>query len=221
MSRTNTESTASHPYFDREFGLSAIQVLPGQCYVTGGNMLLTTVLGSCISACLCDRTAGVGGMNHFMLPENLDQAGAKDASAMRYGAHAMGMLLDELRKAGAQRERLEAKVFGGGAVLAGMTALNIGDLNAEFVIRYLRTAQVKVIAQDLRGSLPRRVNYFPQSGKVAVRKLRRHDDTLRVQRIEQALVRALATRPVEDNPIACFDTNLPANDPRGRIRRTP
>lgn len=220
MNRMNTESTATHHYFDREFGLAAIKVLPGQYYVTGGDMLLTTVLGSCISACLCDRTAGVGGMNHFMLPEDLDQAGTKVASAMRYGAHAMSMLLDELLKAGAQRERLEAKVFGGGAVLAGMTTLNIGDLNAEFVIRYLRTAQVKVIAQDLRGSLPRRVNYFPQSGRVAVRKLRRQEDTLRVQRVEQALVQALTTAPVDYNRIAQFDTGLPANDPNGRTRRT-
>lgn len=220
MNRMNTESTASHHYFDREFGLSAIKVLPGQYYVTGGDMLLTTVLGSCISACLCDRIAGVGGMNHFMLPDNMDHAGGKASSSMRYGAHAMSMLLEELFKAGAQRDRLEAKVFGGGAVLAGMTTLNIGDLNAEFVIRYLRTAQVKVIAQDLRGSLPRRVNYFPQSGRVAVRKLRRQDDTLRVQRIEQALVQALTTRPVDADQGAQFETGLPANDPNGRLRRT-
>ena len=124
--------------------------------------------------------------------------------AMRYGAYAMEVLLNELLKAGARRDRLEAKVFGGGAVLANMTMLNIGDRNADFVLRYLQMEQVRVTAQDLRGNLPRRVSYFPHSGKVMVRKLRRQGDAVQVQKEERELAQALA-RPPQRNPVELFD----------------
>jgi chemotaxis protein CheD len=140
-------------------------------------------------------TTGIGGMNHFMLPDEGD-AQQGSTAAMRYGAFAMEVLLNELIKAGARRERLEAKVFGGGAVLAQMTHLNIGERNAAFVLRYLQLEQVRVVAQDLCGDLPRRVNYFPQTGRVTVRKLRQSTDRLAVQRDEQTLARCLS-RPRE------------------------
>ncbi len=198
MSSAVIEPAASLHYFDREFGISAVKLLPGEYYVTSGDMLLTTVLGSCVSACVRDSTAGIGGMNHFMLPEDLEQAPRDATGAMRYGAYSMAMLINELLKAGARRERLEAKVFGGGAVMTRMTQLNIGDRNADFVLRYLQDEQVRVVAQDLRGSLPRRINYFPLSGRVAVRKLRRQEDTLLVRSNEQALAQALARQSVEN-----------------------
>lgn len=191
---TGLDSVASHHYFDREFGIEAVKLLPGEYYVTSKDMVLTTVLGSCVSACVRDTTAGIGGMNHFMLPNDADQASRDTAAAMRYGAYAMEMLLNELIKAGARRERLEAKVFGGGAVLANMTMLNIGDRNAEFVLRYLQLEQVRVASQDLRGELPRRINYFPGSGRVTVRKLVKHNDVLLVQKDELALAGALASK---------------------------
>jgi chemotaxis protein CheD len=184
------EQLASRHYFDRELEISAVKLLPGEYYITAENMVLTTVLGSCVSACVRDSTAGVGGMNHFMLPD-ADPSSRKTAAALRYGSYAMEVLLNELFKAGAKRERLEAKVFGGGAVLANMSMLNIGDRNADFVLRYLQMEQVRIAAQDLRGKLPRRINYFPVTGKVTVRKLRRQDDTLMVQREEQELVQVL------------------------------
>jgi chemotaxis protein CheD len=106
----------------------------------------------------------------------------------------MDVLLTQLLKAGARRERLEAKVFGGGAVLANMTMLNIGERNADFVLRYLQGERIRIAAQDLRGKLPRRINFFPLSGRVTVKKLRQHDDALLVQLEEQALARALLTQ---------------------------
>lgn len=190
MISLDLQPIATRHYFDRELGISAVKLLPGEYYITAERMVLTTVLGSCVSACLRDSAAGVGGMNHFMLPD-ADPSARDTAAAMRYGVYAMEVLLNELLKAGARRERLEAKVFGGGAVLANMTMLNIGDRNADFVLRYLQLAQVRVAAQDLRGKLARRVNYFPGTGKVAVRKLRGQDDTLEVQREEQELLQAL------------------------------
>lgn len=201
------ESVASHHYFDREFGVQAVKLLPGEYYVTAKDMVLTTVLGSCVSACLRDTTAGIGGMNHFMLPDDSDPSSRDPAAAMRYGAYAMEMLLNELIKAGARRERLEAKVFGGGAVLANMTMLNIGERNADFVLRYLQLEQVRIAAQDLRGDLPRRINYFPASGRVTVRKLVKQNDVLLVQKEELALAGTLA-RKQERPRVELFNTDV-------------
>lgn len=191
MISVDAEQRASRHYFDREFDIQAVKLLPGEYYVTSEEIVLTTVLGSCVSACVRDSTAGIGGMNHFMLPDDADPDSRDSAAAMRYGSYAMNVLLNELFKGGAKRERLEAKVFGGGAVLANMTMLNIGDRNADFVLRYLQGERVRIAAQDLRGKLPRRINYFPLTGRVTVRKLRKQDDALLVQQDEQELVKAL------------------------------
>lgn len=211
MTLADMEPIATRHFFDREFALPAVKLLPGEYYVTTRNMVLTTVLGSCVSACVRDSTAGIGGMNHFMLPEDTDPTSRDAVAAMRYGVYAMEMLLNELLKAGARRERLEAKVFGGGAVLANMTMLNVGDRNADFVLRYLQTEQVRIAAQDLRGSLPRRINFFPVTGRVAVRKLRRQDDAVQVQHDEQALVQALL-KQADGNRLTLIETSVSRNE---------
>lgn len=195
MIPADPQQRASRHYLDREFGLTAVRLLPGEYYVTAEDMVLTTVLGSCVSACVRDSASGIGGMNHFMLPDQADPLVCDAAAAMRYGANAMNMLLDELLKAGARRERLEAKVFGGGAVLANMTLLNIGERNADFVLRFLHRERIHIAAQDLCGKLPRRINYFPLTGRVTVRKLRQQEDVLLLQREEQELARALLKQP--------------------------
>ena len=120
-------------YFDPKFNAHAMKVLPGEYIVTDRDVMLVTVLGSCVSACIRDPLAGVGGMNHFMLPD-LEHGGAASESA-RYGSYAMEVLINELLKRGAARSRLECKVFGGGAVLAGFTHSNVGKRNGDFVLR--------------------------------------------------------------------------------------
>ncbi|MFS8975743.1 chemoreceptor glutamine deamidase CheD [Cupriavidus necator] len=190
------EALATRTYFDREFGKQAVKLLPNEYYVTREDMVLTTVLGSCVAACIRDETAGVGGMNHFMLPDDDGGGGGADrmlSASMRYGSYALEVLINELLKMGARRERLEAKVFGGGAVLANMTTLNIGDRNADFVLRYLKAEEIRVAAQDLRGPHARRVSYFPIGGLALVRRLTRQDDQVSVAREERALARAIAT----------------------------
>jgi chemotaxis protein CheD len=189
------DSVASHHYFDRDVGLMAVKLLPSEYYVTSSNTVLSTVLGSCVAACLHDREAGVAGMNHFMLPDDGEAAGAgtRDASeSMRYGTYAMDTLIRELVRAGARRDRLRAKVFGGGAVLANMTTLNIGDRNADFVLRYLRNERIEVAAQDLRGPHARRVCFVPATGKAIVRKLRAQTEVAQVQNEEGELLRRLS-----------------------------
>ncbi|MCY1370027.1 Chemoreceptor glutamine deamidase CheD [compost metagenome] len=162
--------------------------MPSEYYVTTDHTVLSTVLGSCVAACLHDAQAGVAGMNHFMLPDD----GEPGVGSMRYGAYAMDVLVRELVRAGARRERLQAKVFGGGAVLAGMTTLNIGDRNADFVLRYLEAERIEVAAQDLRGPHARRVCFLPESGKAVVRRLRAQTEVLRVRRDEGELLRRLS-----------------------------
>ncbi len=177
MAHAYDEHLASNRYHDRNFGLEAAKILPGEYFVSENGMLLVTVLGSCVAACIRDTDAGVGGMNHFMLPD--DGGRETVGSSARYGTYAMEVLINHLLKMGARRNRLEAKVFGGGAVLASLSSSNVGARNAEFVLNYLKTEKIPVVAKDLLDSYPRKVYYFPQTGRVLVKKLHRvHNETL-------------------------------------------
>jgi chemotaxis protein CheD len=182
-------SVATHHYFDRDFDCTAVKLLPAEYYVTDAGVLLTTVLGSCVAACITDVEAGVAGMNHFMLPDDAEADARDQVESMRYGAYAMDVLIAELLRAGARRERLRAKVFGGAAVLANMTMLNIGGRNADFVLRYLEKQRITIAAQDLRGLHARRVCLLPATGKAVVRKLRAQADIQAVQHDEGELLR--------------------------------
>ena len=185
-------AVATHHYFDRDVGEMAVKLLPSEYYVTTTDTVLTTVLGSCVAACIVDIDNGVAGMNHFMLPDEGDSTARDQTESMRYGAYAMDVLIRELIRSGARRDRLQAKVFGGAAVLANMTTLNIGDRNADFVLRYLNAERISVAAQDLRGQHARRVCFMPASGKAVVRKLRASADVQLIQKEEGELFRKLA-----------------------------
>lgn len=164
-------------YHDRSFDTMAAKILPGEFYVTKRNMMIVTVLGSCVSTCMRDPDQQIGGMNHFMLPQHGGDVRSPVSMSARYGAYAMEVLINQLLSLGARRERLEAKVFGGGRVLAGMT--DVGQRNAEFVRDYLKSERIKLIAEDLGSTFPRKVYFFAQSGKVLVKQLRTlHNDTI-------------------------------------------
>ena len=180
MSQLSEEHFATNVYYDRTFDCDAAKILPGEFYFTNKDMLIVTVLGSCVSACIRDRVSGVGGMNHFMLPDTGGDADNPVSASMRYGTYAMAVLINELLKAGAKRENMEAKVFGGGNVLRGFTAINVGERNAKFVLDYLKAERMRVIAEDLNDIYPRKVYFFPKTGKVLVKKLKvEHNDTLK------------------------------------------
>lgn len=172
-------------YYDRQFESDAAKLLPGEYYVTRQEMVLVTVLGSCVAACIRDRQSGVGGMNHFMLPDSGSERGTPASESARYGAYAMEVLVNELLKLGARRPNLEAKVFGGGAVMSGLTQANVGERNAAFVIEYLRTEGISLAARDLLDIYPRKVYFFPRTGRVIVRKLKTlHNDTILQREID-------------------------------------
>ncbi|MBW8897400.1 MAG: chemoreceptor glutamine deamidase CheD [Massilia sp.] len=177
---------ATNVYYDRTFDCDAAKILPGEYYYTAKDMLIVTVLGSCVSACIRDRTRGLGGMNHFMLPDG-GEPGNPVSASMRYGTYAMEVLINDLLKSGARRENLEAKVFGGGAVLRGFSAMNVGERNAAFVINFLKTERIPVAAEDLNDIYPRKVYFFPRTGKVLVKKLMQtHNDTLAKRELDYA-----------------------------------
>jgi len=171
------ENLATNKYYDRHFESDAAKILPGEYFVTNSGMLLVTVLGSCVAACIRDTETGIGGMNHFMLPD--DGGRETITTSARYGTYAMEVLINHLLKMGARRNRLEAKVFGGGAVMASLASSNVGTRNAEFVLSYLKTEKIPIVAKDLLDSYPRKVYYFAQTGRVLVKKLHRvHNETL-------------------------------------------
>jgi chemotaxis protein CheD len=171
------EHLASNRYFDRKFESEAVKVLPGEYFVTSTNVLMVTVLGSCVSACIRDREKGIGGMNHFMLADSGDASAV--SSSARYGTYAMEILINHLLKLGGRKNNLEAKVFGGGRVMATLTSSQVGDRNARFVHEFLKTEGIPVTAEDLLDVYPRKVYFFPQNGRVLVKKLvRLHNDTL-------------------------------------------
>jgi len=187
MSEMSVRHLASNFYFDRTFDCDAAKILPGEYYFSSKDMVIVTVLGSCVSACIRDRVSGIGGMNHFMLPDSGSDENSPVSASMRYGTHAMEILINELLKAGAKRENFEAKVFGGGNVLRGFTAINVGERNAKFVRDYLKTENIRITAEDLIDIHPRKVFFFPRTGKVLVKKLKVvHNDTLKEREIEYA-----------------------------------
>jgi len=171
-------------YFDKQFGLEAVKILPGQYYSARRDIAIVTVLGSCVSACLWDPETRTGGMNHFMLPGSVRGSratGPASADSARIGIYAMELLINQLLKLGARRDRLVAKVFGGGCVLEGMDRLNVGNLNGAFVIEFLREEGIPLLATDLYDDCARKVYFFPRTGKVLVRRLA----TLRNDTIER------------------------------------
>ena len=158
---------ASFFWYEPQFQSEAVKVLPGEYFVHAEDILIMTTLGSCIAACLWDRRARVGGLNHFMLPDGAGEG----MDSGRYGSYAMELLINEMMKRGASRSSLEAKVFGGGQVVAGMDTLNVGERNTRFVLDYLKTERIPIVSKDVLDVYPRKVCFMPASGKAMVKRL--------------------------------------------------
>lgn len=193
-------------YWDRRHHCWAAKILPGEFYVSRGGELISTVLGSCISVCIRDSVLGVGGMNHFMLPEegdfSSDSWGSDPTSRMtRYGNWAIEYLINELYKIGASKDRFEVKVFGGGQVIANMS--DVGQRNILFTFNYLQKEGLSSVATDVGDAFPRKVIYFPETGKVLMKKLKtRHNNTI-VER-DREYMRKLDVDKPKDNDIELF-----------------
>jgi chemotaxis protein CheD len=150
--------------------MNAAKILPGEYFVTEQDVVLITLLGSCVAACVRDAEMRIGGMNHFLLPDSHGQDPTGAAPA-RYGAYAMEVMINQLVKMGARRHRLQAKVFGGANVLRGLNERNVGARNSEFVVDFLRVEGIPLMAHDLGGNQARKVAYFPATGEARVKRL--------------------------------------------------
>ncbi|WP_151669328.1 chemoreceptor glutamine deamidase CheD [Nitrincola schmidtii] len=168
-------------YFDPYFEQDAVKVMPGSYYVTGRDMILVSVLGSSVCACVRDQHAGIGGLCHFMLPEpKADREW--DAIAFRYGQQAMATLISQLIKSGARLERLQAKIFGACNSLKSPLGHQMGAYNSRFVEQYLQQQGIPILSKDLMDIYPRKVYFFPRSGRVLVKKLKKLNNTTLLDR---------------------------------------
>jgi chemotaxis protein CheD len=138
-----------------------VHLIQGEYFVASEDVMVTTILGSCVAACIRDPLAGVGGINHFLLPGPSSRT--KSEEAERVGVHLMELLVNGLLKSGARRERLEAKLFGGARTVKAHT--DIGRLNIEFAERFLRDEGIAHIGGSTGGLQGRRIQYWPVSGR--------------------------------------------------------
>ncbi len=167
-------------FWDKTKEMYVAKILPGEFYVTNKSELISTTLGSCVSACIWDKVAGIGGMNHFMLPISNSASPIQKADAARYGNFAMEQMINDILRNGGTRKNLEVKIFGGGRVMKGMT--DVGQKNIEFVKEYIGMEGLKLLAEDVGGSYPRKVMYNPKTGKVKMKKLiNQHNNTVEVR----------------------------------------
>ncbi len=185
-------------YWDKQSLRFVAKIIPGEYYVTIQEELITTVLGSCISACIRCRLFGVGGMNHFMLPNNPNVANDNwDNTAVngaaRYGSFAMEQMINDILRHGGSRKHIEVKIAGGGQVLGQNS--NIGNRNIDFVMEYIRTEKLNLAGEDVGDVYPRKVMYDPKSGQMWVKKIRKLEKNTIMER-EQRYQHQLAEQPV-------------------------
>jgi len=192
--RSDDKLQYSKQFFDANENINVIKIISGEWHVSNSpGEMLATILGSCVAACIRDPIAKVGGMNHFLLPgdENTEN---KVSEAARYGVFAMEQLINGILKLGGRKERFEVKVFGGGNVINN--SAKIGSKNAAFIREFLRKEGLQIVSEDLEGDFPRRVNYYPTTGKVMMRRLRRKEDMAVVEE-EKIYKSRVSVKPVE------------------------
>lgn len=169
-------------YWDTKNDIFAAKIMPGEYYVTTHGEMIATVLGSCVAACIRDTKLNIGGMNHFMLPDigktnKQKWVNTPVSYETRYGNVAMERLINVIIANGGNKRNMEIKLFGGSKVLDMTT--DIGGKNIEFVKHYLEVERLEIAAIDVGGIYPRKVLYYPSSGRVKIKKLKRmHNDTL-------------------------------------------
>jgi chemotaxis protein CheD len=163
-------------YDHLSFNKSVVVIDPGEYFATGEDILISTVLGSCVSVVLFDKMLNLGGMNHYMLPgamDGRDYARASEVERARYGLHAMEQLLARLSELGSPLRKLEAKVFGGGAVLklTSRSRLNVSQDNVDFALHFLEKKRIPILATDVLGTQGRKLFFEPNTFKVKVKRL--------------------------------------------------
>lgn len=176
-------------------GEQRVNIIQGEYYVTDdANVVLTTLLGSCVAACLRDPELKIGGMNHFLLPGHDREHPLSLRESERLGVHLMELLVNGLLRQGARRERLEAKLFGGARTMEGLA--DIGARNANFAERFLRFEGIRIVGSSLLGEHGRRIQYWPATGRA--RQIFIKTDQIPVPKLN------LPARPAPDSGVVEF-----------------
>ncbi len=190
-------------------GTTMVKLQPGGIYCTDQSELICTGLGSCVSACIWDDVTGVGGMNHFLLPfANMNQQmhwhlDELPATPARYGVHAMEMLINSLLHRGANRERLQVKLFGG-AQMMGRNS-RIGEQNIEFILSYTKNEDLNVVCHDLGGLEPRKIMFDPMTGRAWLKRIPFAEvHHIKAQETQYACELERLTRQDDDNDVELF-----------------
>jgi chemotaxis protein CheD len=184
--------------WDSRFPYEIASILPGEFFVSREPMVVYTVLGSCISACIRDPIVGVGGMNHFMLPEPTETGHDSWGESTRYGSYAMESLINEILKRGGLKRRLEIKLFGAGKIYEGN--IDVGANNAKWVIEYLKSEGLAAVKTDLGDVFPRKIYYFTNSGRVLMKRIEHVKNRTIIERENDyaAQIKQRTQQPVED-----------------------
>ena len=194
-SRRAADARQTGGYFHPQFRAHTLKVFLGHHMVSDrSDVMMVTTLGSCVAACIHDPATAIGGMNHFLLPEVPESEDGGAGAAARYGSVAMERLINELLSRGAQRGRLEVKLFGGARVIE--SSFDVGQRNAAFALDYVRREGLKLVGQDLGGASARRIHYFPHSGK-AMRKMLRPEALSETANQELHFRTTLRQQPIE------------------------
>jgi len=175
---------AKTSYWDGRFKRNTIKLLPGEYHTTKGKEMLVTVLGSCVAACIRDTRNGIGGMNHFLLPEQKNKksnwAENYEEAGTRYGDLAMEILINDIIKRGGDRKNFEAKIFGGAQMFE--SNMRVGERNIEFVSKYLKFESIPVVSNDVAGTHGRKVYFIPSTGDIFMKRIKSiHNDTIEVR----------------------------------------
>jgi len=187
-----------------QFEQEVFTIHPGEFYATREDVVVSTVLGSCVAVGLFDPWAGIGGLNHFMLPGAMAKDDLIANPNARYGMYAMELLINELMKLGLPKANMKAKVFGGGSVLrlTNDDAARLPRSNVDFAFEYLAKESIPILASDVGGSRPRRIFFFPRTGRVLLKRIA-ETQVVRVEKEEENYLETIRSSPRE-GPITLF-----------------
>lgn len=161
-----------HSFFNKQFNRKIIIILPGEHFISNEDIILQTLLGSCISVCMYSDHDDLIGMNHFMLPGIINPKQFHQSDYGRYGMYAMDKLIGEFIQRGIKKEKLKAKVFGGANILNfGKGSETISSYNIKFIINYLDRENIPIISSHLGGNRSRKILFFSLTKKVFLKEM--------------------------------------------------
>ena len=204
--------------FNRKFNRCMYEVFAGDYYATSEKeVVISTLLGSCVSVCLMDPAAGVAGLNHFMLPRRISLNGAGFSDDARYGVHAMEIMIARMMELGAWRNNLRAKIFGGGRVMDTLLS-NVAQANIDFALAYLKAEGIPVVAGDVGGRGGRKLYFFPDSFAVFIKRI--HNERLQnAVLFEKRFLHQVRQQQQQTSELIIFDENENENEKGSSISR--